>query len=103
MVVLRQRYPIPLRYIFKEKFYGLDPKKQGSWQDAVGDKGLEKPSASENKERIIRWMSFWPWSLTWTLINEPIKKAFRAIYRRIQKLLQSIADKAFKGTEADFK
>lgn len=62
----------------------------------------KKPNVSDSKERILRWMSFWPWSMVWTLINDPIKKAFRAIYRYIQKLLQLIVDKAFEGTEADF-
>lgn len=73
------------------------------WAYYVANYGLSKPIASKSKEKILRWMSFWPWSLIWTLINDPVKKAFRAIYQRIQGLLQSIADSAFEGTEGDFK
>lgn len=60
-----------------------------------------KPSASRSKDKIIRWMTFWPWSAVWTLINDPIKKLFKSIYANIQNLLQKIADSAFAGTEAD--
>lgn len=63
----------------------------------------EKPSAANNKEKILRWMSFWPWSALWTLINDPIKKLFKAIYKRLQNLYQRIVDHVWKGTEADFK
>ena len=63
----------------------------------------EKPSASDSKQDIMRWMSFWPFSMVWTLINDPVKKAFRAIYRGLQKSLQRIADRAWAGTENDFK
>lgn len=61
----------------------------------------EKPSAAESKEMILRWMSFWPWSMVWTIINDPIKKAFRAIYRKIQNHLQRIADKAWEGIKEE--
>lgn len=62
---------------------------------------IEKPSASKSKEKIIRWMTFWPWSMVWTLINDPIKKLFKSIYRRIEGLLQKISDNAWAGVEED--
>ncbi len=72
---------------------------KGRWKDIAPD----KPSAAKSKDKIIRWMTFWPWSAVWTIINDPIKKLFKTIYRNIQSLLQKIADSAFEGTEADLK
>jgi hypothetical protein len=58
-----------------------------------------KPSAADSKDMILRWMTFWPWSMIWTLINDPIKKAFREIYSKLQTQFQKIADKAWAGAE----
>jgi hypothetical protein len=59
------------------------------------------PLAAGHKAQIVRWMSYWPWSATWTLLRDPVRKAFFAIYRQIADLLQEISDKAFRGVEAD--
>ena len=59
----------------------------------------EIPSARYNKSRIITWMSYWPFSALWTLINEPFKKTFKFIYSKIEGLFQAMSDRIFK----DFK
>jgi hypothetical protein len=46
-------------------------------------------------------MSYWPWSLTWTMLKDPMRKAFLAIYHNIAEQLQEISNRAFKGVEAD--
>ncbi|MBU1179759.1 hypothetical protein KJ885_02345 [Patescibacteria group bacterium] len=61
-----------------------------------------KPKARENKARILTWMIYWPWSMFWTLINDPIKRFFKFIYERLQKVYQKIADSVYKGVEDDF-
>lgn len=55
------------------------------------------PSVRSNKSRIMTWMGYWPWSMVWTIINDPIKRAFKAIYNRIHNTLQAISNNAFKG------
>lgn len=55
------------------------------------------PLASEHKARIMTWMSYWPWSAAWTLVNDPVRRMFRAIYHEIAGQLQRIADRAWKG------
>lgn len=65
----------------------------------LNSKGELPPLARDNKNRIILWMSYWPWSACWTLINDPIKRAFRFIYEQIHASLQKISDHAFKGVE----
>jgi hypothetical protein len=46
-------------------------------------------------------MSYWPWSLSWTILKDPVRKAFSTIYHHIAVYLQEISDRAFKGIEAD--
>lgn len=57
---------------------------------------LELPTAGENKMRIISWMTYWPFSIVWTLINEPVKRFFNFIYTRFT----SIYDKVHAVIEA---
>jgi hypothetical protein len=59
------------------------------------------PLAAGHKAQIVRWMSYWPWSATWTLLKDPVRKAFLSIYHQIADYLQEISDKAFRGVEAD--
>ena len=61
------------------------------------------PKARNYKGKITSWMIYWPWSLIVTMIDDPIRRLFRAIYTAIQDMLQSISDKAFAGTDDYFK
>jgi hypothetical protein len=47
-------------------------------------------------------MSYWPWSLLWTILDDPVRKAFLGIYHYIQEFLQEISDRVFQGIEVDF-
>jgi len=60
------------------------------------------PKARDHKGQILGWMTYWPWSLAWTLLDDPVKRAFKWIFHQIQGLLQQIADSAFKGTDGDW-
>jgi hypothetical protein len=57
------------------------------------------PLVRDNKSRILTWMGYWPWSMLWTLINDPIKRAFKTIYNHIHDTLQSISNSAFKDVQ----
>lgn len=61
------------------------------------------PRVRDHKSKVMLWMCYWPWSMAWTLINDPVKRLFRQIYLQIQGLLQSISDRAFKDVESDFR
>jgi hypothetical protein len=60
-----------------------------------------RPLAAAHKVDILRWMSYWPWSSSWTMLQDPVRKAFLAIYHNIAEHLQEISDRAFQGVEAD--
>ncbi len=54
-----------------------------------------------NKPRICNWIMYWPWSLLWALINDPVRWAGRQIHKAISSAMQKISDIGFKGTEGD--
>lgn len=58
--------------------------------------------ARDHKKRIVIWMTYWPWSFVWTLIDDIVRRIFNAIYIHIQKIYQAIADNAFKNITKDF-
>ena len=66
-------------------------------------RGQFPPQAREYKGKIVSWMTYWPWNLLWTLINDPIRRLFKAIFQAIQGTLQGISDRAFQDTADDFK
>jgi hypothetical protein len=90
--------------------HGLDPAapipdhlKQEFWNAVrYGDDKVElKPKVADHKERIYLWLGFWPWSMTWTLINDPVMRAIRWAYDSIKATLQRISDRVWKGTDQD--
>ena len=68
----------------------------------LGRNGVEPPKPNDFKSRIYSWMVFWPWSMVYTLIDDPVRKIFRFIYRNIRHLLESISTHAFRKTRDDF-
>lgn len=53
------------------------------------------PQVSEHKSDIMRWMGWWPFSLVGTLLNDPFRRMFEAIYRHLGTFLQKMSDRAF--------
>jgi hypothetical protein len=69
---------------------------------AEGRRKLDvRPLVAQHKVHVLRWMSYWPWSLFWTVLKDPVRKAFLTIYYNIAEHLQAISDRAFKGIDAD--
>jgi hypothetical protein len=62
---------------------------------------IVNPQVSEHKSTIILWMSYWPFSATWTLVNDPVRKLYQFVYSRLRGSLQAISDRMFKGAAAD--
>lgn len=55
-----------------------------------------KPSASENKRRIVAWMTLWPLSVAAWLMTWP-RRAFLWVYDRLATLFDRITDRVWKG------
>ena len=74
------------------------------WEHTVARNfmGSVPPKALENKGKIMMWMTHWPFSFVWTVLNDPIRRAFQAIYSRVAGLLQKISDMVFKDEIVEY-
>jgi hypothetical protein len=68
----------------------------------TNENGVVPPHPNDHKEEIYLWMAFWPWSVLWFILDEPIRKIFRTIYRRIREYLVAISQREFKDVKTDF-
>lgn len=66
-----------------------DPKDQRPWKPDI-------PKAKRHKSTIMMWMSWWPFSLIWTAVDDPIRKAFRNIYYHLEKTYDRMAERIMK-------
>lgn len=57
---------------------------------------------SDNKARIMAWMSYWPASLAYTLFDDPLRRAFNYAYRRMSGALQRVSDRAHTDFETKY-
>lgn len=82
----------------------LRQKFKDSLEDLRYENKIEiRPQVGNHKARIYLWMAYWPWSMIWTIINDPVRRVFTEIYTQIKATLQRISDHIWKGTEDDFK
>lgn len=51
-----------------------------------------QPDPKKHKRRILIWMTYWPWSFLWTMLNDP----FKAAYQWVLGLLRKISVGAFR-------
>jgi hypothetical protein len=61
----------------------------------------QMPSASAHKGKILAWMAWWPMSLTWLIINDPVKEIFQYVYEKLGTTMQRISAYVFKDIKAD--
>lgn len=62
---------------------------------------LMKPIASQNKGRIIGWITYWPLSLIHFACFDFVKRLVTGLYNKLKNFMQSISDKMFKGVLED--
>ena len=63
----------------------------------IGEKSLPI-KVSDYKTQLYLWWVFWPLSLAWTCVDDPLKRIWQFVYRWIAKSLQSTADRSVKLT-----
>jgi hypothetical protein len=49
--------------------------------------------AHHHKDRILMWMTYWPWSVAAFVFVDGIKKVFTAIYNKVAPAFQRMADR----------
>jgi hypothetical protein len=60
---------------------------------------IAKPTPDQYKSRIISWIAYWPPSLCWTLLNDPIRHIGRMIYEGVAGWLKKISDEVWKNED----
>ncbi len=71
---------------------------KAAWKDIVDKRdscAVEfefQPDPKKHKSRILIWMTYWPWSFLWTMLNDP----FKAAYHWVLGLLRNISIGAFR-------
>lgn len=61
----------------------------------------ESPKIRHYKALWMRWMSFWPISFIWGIINDFVKRVCKMVYQRLATFLQSISDAIFAKANVD--
>jgi hypothetical protein len=67
-----------------------DNRASGSYSNS-GSIDTHAPLARTHKKKIINWMIWWPFSMFWTLIDEP----WRLIYEAMTRLFQKISNRVY--------
>lgn len=57
--------------------------------------------ASEHKGDLIRWSTYWPFSVLGTLLNDFIRKIWEYVYDMLQSTYQRMSDAMFKEVAQD--
>lgn len=47
---------------------------------------------TDNKDRISAWMMYWPFSLIWYLLNDPIVNFYNFLYHKLESIYTAISD-----------
>jgi len=55
--------------------------------------------ARNYKSKIMTWMAWWPASMVWTLINDPIRKIYRYAWEVLRSTFDRVANSAMSGVE----
>jgi hypothetical protein len=63
---------------------------------AVGYRNSVPFKVSDHKAMIFSWILYWPLSITWTLLNDPVRRFVNFIYNSIASSLQRMSDSAFE-------
>lgn len=62
---------------------------------AVGYGNSIPPQIAEHKAKFMGWAAYWPLSGAWTLLNDPVRRVFNAIYNGLASTLQDISNRSF--------
>lgn len=79
----------------------IPEKHKESWYRITSCSGISSiPIASDNKNRIVTWMMFWPWSLAWTVLRDYVLELFDTIFEYLKMVYQKIANRHYKDLDS---
>jgi len=59
----------------------------------------QKTEPATYKATVLVWIGYWPFSLVWTLLNDPFKRLVRWIYDELQRIYQRITDRVWESSQ----
>jgi len=74
---------IKKRYLDSTKKHGAasnDKEFQSMLRNDLSNSDYSFVKNGLTKERILIWMSYWPFSMVWTLFNDPLRRAYNYVY-----------------------
>lgn len=76
---------------------------KNEWRAHVAGRfsGKFPPQATDHKASIMLWISYWPVSSFWTLLNDPLKRIAVAIYNVMGNVYQRISNAMFSEIGRD--
>lgn len=77
----------------RDKF--LEDKKQWDSSNHARPLFASVPEVRYYKKSILTWMTYWPFSMVWTLLDDPVRRAFNLIYYKIADFMQGISNRVF--------
>lgn len=89
-------YLLNKRDAVKAKYDLSSSRNAKSFKQWATDTGYQIPTAYHNKARIIRWMAYWPFSLVWTLVNDPIRRIWNAVYHWLSDIYDALSRHVYK-------
>lgn len=55
---------------------------------------IRRPKASDNKQKLVTWMTLWPYSFSWWVLTWP-RRAFSWLYERVSTVFDRISARVF--------
>lgn len=86
------------QFVEKKKTWMADQRNiniKGSWEQNVKDNDLI-PNANNQKSKIAFWISYWPISIFWAILQDLLREIGEWIYERINSLYHKITRSYFK-------
>jgi hypothetical protein len=74
-----------------------DQIERGSYRSNI----MSAPDPSEHKSSLIRWGTYWPFSMVGTALNDIVRKAWEYVYEMLQTTYQRMSKAIFRHAEAD--
>ncbi len=60
----------------------------------------ERPYIRNHRALVMTWLTYWPFSMLWAVMNDFVHRIFRIIYLRISAQLQAISDQIFRNSNS---
>jgi hypothetical protein len=80
-------------FLLKSRDRQVERKKNSQYKD------IEIPTAADNKFRILTWMNYWVFSVIWTALDEPVKRFFNFIFKKLEGRFDKISNSIFKDVK----